>query len=412
MALEQLEPGAAAGRDVIDAVGEARLRDGRDGVAAADDGVPAQSATASATASVPAANGASSNAPIGPFQKTVRARGDALRVGRRASAGRCRAPSSRAGSRRTAARATSVSAENARPATTSTGSASSQPCSAQASRAPRRLGLALLVLVQRVADREAVGGRERERHGAADQDRVGARRERLEHADLVGHLDAAGDHHERPLGRVEQAAERLQLAPQQQPGRGRQQVRDALGGGVRAVRRAERVVRRRRSASARQRAPRRPGRWPSRRRGSARSRAAARRRRAARAAARSATSPTQSPQNATGAPSSSARRVAHGRAASRPGRARPSGGRGASTGSRARRARAAAAIVGSAARMRVSSVIDAVVQRDVEVDAAEHAPARDVQRIQAARERAGHRTLRDRDRRAGSRSPTRCRTRR
>ena len=137
---------------------------------------------------------------------------------------------------------TSVSAENARPhddvdrqrelaAVRGAGRA----------RAPR-LGLALLVLVQRVADRQPVGRRERERHRAADQDRVGARRERLEHADLVGHLDAAGDHDERPLGRVQQAAERLQLAPQQQPGRRRQQVRDALGRGVRAVRGAERVV--------------------------------------------------------------------------------------------------------------------------------------------------------------------------
>ena len=107
---------------------------------------------------------------------------------------------------------------------------------------PPRLGLPLLALVQRVADREAVGGREREGHGAADQDGVGALGERLEHADLVGHLDAAGDHDERPLGRVQQAAERLELAPQQQPGSGRQQVRDALGRGVRAVRGAEGVV--------------------------------------------------------------------------------------------------------------------------------------------------------------------------
>ena len=114
---------------------------------------------------------------------------------------------------------TSVSAENARPATTSTGS--EQLAIVLRAGRPRaaRLGLALLVLVQRIADREAVGRREREGHRAADQDGVGALGERLEHADLVGHLDAAGDHDERMLGRVEQSAERLQLAPQQQAGR-------------------------------------------------------------------------------------------------------------------------------------------------------------------------------------------------
>ena len=59
---------------MIDAIGQAGLRHGRDRVAAADDGVSrGQPATASATARVPAANGASSKAPIGPFQKTVRA---------------------------------------------------------------------------------------------------------------------------------------------------------------------------------------------------------------------------------------------------------------------------------------------------------------------------------------------------
>ena len=138
--------------------------------------------------------------------------GDALARRRPRSAGRCRGPSSRAGSARTAAPSTSVSAENARPATTSTGSSELAAVRRAGGARAARLGLALLVLVQRVADREAVGGREREGHRAADQDRVGALGERLEHADLVGHLDAAGDHDERLLGRVQQAAERLQLA--------------------------------------------------------------------------------------------------------------------------------------------------------------------------------------------------------
>ncbi len=59
---------------------------------------------------------------------------------------------------------------------------------------------------------------------------------------------------------------------------------------------------------------------------------------------------------------------------------------------RAPRSRSAT-MVGSAARMRVSSVIDPVVQRHVEVDAAEHPAAGDLQRIQTAREGAGHRYL-------------------
>ena len=96
--------------------------------------------------------------------------------------------------------------------------------------------------MQRIADRETVGRREREGHRAADQDGVGALGQRHEHADLVGHLDAPGDHDERMLGIVQQCSERLQLAPQQQPGRARQQVCDALGGGVRAVGSAEGVV--------------------------------------------------------------------------------------------------------------------------------------------------------------------------
>ena len=57
---------------MIHLVGEAELGERGAGVAAADDrGAAARSATASATARVPAAKGSSSNAPIGPFQKTV-----------------------------------------------------------------------------------------------------------------------------------------------------------------------------------------------------------------------------------------------------------------------------------------------------------------------------------------------------
>src|SRR3954452_20441161 len=83
---------------------------------------------------------------------------------------------------------------------------------------------------------------EREAHRPADQDGVGLLQERLEHADLVGHLGTADDRHQRPPRLGEDAGERLHLALQQPPRGRRQQVRDALGGGVRAVCRPERVV--------------------------------------------------------------------------------------------------------------------------------------------------------------------------
>ena len=71
---------------------------------------------------------------------------------------------------------------------------------------------------------------------------VRAAAEVLEHAELVLDLGAAGDEHERPLDLAEQPAEVLELGEQQQPRVGRQQLRDADGRGVRAVRRAECVV--------------------------------------------------------------------------------------------------------------------------------------------------------------------------
>ena len=103
-------------------------------------------------------------------------------------------------------------------------------------------GLDALLLAERAAD--VVPGRleEREAHRAADQDRVGALQERLEHADLVGHLRAADDGHQRPLRVLEDAVQRRHLALEQPARGGRQQVRDRLGGRVRAVRGAERVV--------------------------------------------------------------------------------------------------------------------------------------------------------------------------
>ena len=70
-ALEQFQRRPAAGRQVGDLVRQTNATS-----AAAESPPPttvtaAENAIASATARVPAANGASSNAPIGPFQNTV-----------------------------------------------------------------------------------------------------------------------------------------------------------------------------------------------------------------------------------------------------------------------------------------------------------------------------------------------------
>ena len=105
-----------------------------------------------------------------------------------------------------------------------------------------RRALAVLVLVQRVADLPARGDRERVGHRAADEDRVGRPCEALDHPDLVGDLDAARDDHERVRRRVEQLAEHLELAAQEVSRGRREQLRDRGDRRVRAMDRAERIV--------------------------------------------------------------------------------------------------------------------------------------------------------------------------
>ena len=136
-----------------------------------------------------------------------------------------------------------------------------------------------------VADRVALRAQERKAHRAADDHRVGDLQEAVDHGDLVGHLGAADHRHERTrAGFRGSDRQRAHLALEQPSGRARQQVRDALGAGVRAVRGAERVVHVH-VGQLRQRAAPTPGRWSSRPARSARSRApAARPRRAARRA--------------------------------------------------------------------------------------------------------------------------------
>ena len=224
-------------------------------------------------ARVPAANGSSSKAPIGPFQNTVPAAAIASAYAA-AVAGRCRAPSSRRGPRRrrpprrsasaskrvgrSRGRRGSVSSQSRARARSSTCAASSTP-SSSTSESP-------------VVDPAA---RERtEAHRAADQDRVGGLEEALDHADLVGHLGAAEDDDERPPRVVADRGQLAHLALEQQPGVAGQEVGDPLGARVGAVGGAEGVV----DVEVGERGERRPrarGRSSSRRARSGCSRAAA-----------------------------------------------------------------------------------------------------------------------------------------
>ena len=70
----------------------------------------------------------------------------------------------------------------------------------------------VLSVAQRLADRVALGGEEREAHRAADQDRVGDLQEAVDDGDLVGDLGAADHGDQRARGVLEDAAQRLHLA--------------------------------------------------------------------------------------------------------------------------------------------------------------------------------------------------------
>ena len=97
--------------------------------------VPGASATASATACVPAANGSSSNAPIGPFQNTRAGARDLLARRPARCAARCRGPSSRRARRRRRAAASRCPPRTRAPSTRSSGSSSRQPLSCAAASA-------------------------------------------------------------------------------------------------------------------------------------------------------------------------------------------------------------------------------------------------------------------------------------
>ena len=143
---------------------------------------PSQSASARATANVPSAKRGHSKTPIGPFQKTVRAAGDP----RGEVLARARPD---------------VEAEPARRAASSNGTTSRLGVGVERRRPRRRRSAAPTSNENGFSLADLLG------HLAADQHRVRARAEVLEHADLVVDLRAAGDDHERPLDVAEQRAE-------------------------------------------------------------------------------------------------------------------------------------------------------------------------------------------------------------
>jgi hypothetical protein len=241
LALDQLERGAASRRDVGDVIGHAGHVDGGHGVAAAHH-----------------RGGVRAGHSAGHRQRTLRERlqlehahrpvpEDRLGGGqaRRVQLGRGRADVEphpavgdladrhhpRLGVGGESIRHHHVAGQQ-QPAAALTGVAHRRP----------RDRLAVLVLVPRRAHREAVRDQEGEGHGASDQDRIGQLGEAVDDPDLVGHLDTADHHHERPRRAVQQAREGVQLGLQQQPRRRRQLLRDSHRGGVRAVHRPEGVL--------------------------------------------------------------------------------------------------------------------------------------------------------------------------
>ena len=220
LAFDQLERGAAAGRQVGDVVGEAELRAApRRCRRRRRPSSPGVAATASATARVPAANGSSSNAPIGPFQNTVPGVADLVGVRGRRPRPDVEAHPAVGHVDAVELAPLGVGGEAVGEHEVDCGSRS-LPL-AVGERAPRRLDA--LLLAQRGADVVALGREEREAHRAADQDRVGVLEERVDDADLVGHLRAADDRDERALRVGEDAAQRLDLALEQAARGARQQ---------------------------------------------------------------------------------------------------------------------------------------------------------------------------------------------
>ncbi len=88
----------------------------------------------------------------------------------------------------------------------------------------------------------ALGIKEGVGHAAADRQGVELADQVLQQVELARYLRAADDAQCRALGIAERGVERVQLTLHRQAGIGRQQVRQAFGRGVSAVRRRKGVV--------------------------------------------------------------------------------------------------------------------------------------------------------------------------
>ena len=244
-------------------------------------------------------------------------------------------------------------------------------------------GVDLVGLEQRLPDAVALGGEEREAHAAADEQPVDLGQQRLDHGQLVADLRAAEHDHVGPLRVGGQPGEHVELAGDQPAGVVRQPLGDVEDRGVLAVHRAERVV----DVDVGE------GGQPvgqlaalgvvlatSRRPRSGRSPAAARRRRP-RAGGLGAWRPrpaTSAASGTVGAEQLAEARRHRGERVLRVGRALGPAEVGGHDRPGRRPSRSACR-VGRLARIRPSSVIApvALVQRDVQVGAQQHAPTRD-----------------------------------
>ena len=185
---------------------------------------PLLSATASATARVPASNRGSSKAPIGPFQNTVRA----ARITSPNSAavpGPMSAPFHPAGSDVPAWRTSPpFSGSKSTPSGDERGDVARQMDAVPGLGEQPLARVDLVRLDHRVAHRLAPGDEEREAHAAADGERVDDLQQRVDHRELVGHLRAAEHGDERPHRLLPHAEEHLDLALEQPPRRRRQRL--------------------------------------------------------------------------------------------------------------------------------------------------------------------------------------------
>ena len=103
-------------------------------------------------------------------------------------------------------------------------------------------GLDLIGLAQRVADRMATRGEEREAHPAADREAIDDLQQRVDHPELVAHLRTAQHGDERATGALTQTQQHVDLTREQPSGRARQRRRRTDDRRVRPVGRPECVV--------------------------------------------------------------------------------------------------------------------------------------------------------------------------